>query len=187
MSKIPNPKLFRSLGFGNLDLFGAWNLEFGILSWLNMDIAIKFILNGKSVEVEVPAHWTLLRLLREKLGLTGTKEGCGIGECGACTVLMDGMPVNACLVLAPKVEGRKVETVEGLGSRESLHPLQKSFIDHGAIQCGFCTPGILMSSKALLGKKSNPTIEEIKEAISGNLCRCTGYQQIIEAIEALTE
>ena len=98
---------------------------------------IKFILNGKSVHVDVPVHWTLLKLLREKLGFTGAKEGCGIGECGACTVLLDGMPVNACLVLAPKVGGRKVETVEGLGSRESLHPLQKSFIDHGAIQCGF--------------------------------------------------
>ena len=152
-----------------------------------MEMTIRFILNGDSVEVEVPSHWTLLRLLREKFGLTGTKEGCGIGECGACTVLMDGIPVNACLVLAPKVDGRKVETVEGLGSRESLHPLQKSFIDHGAIQCGFCTPGILMSSKALLEEKSNPTREEIKEAISGHLCRCTGYQQIIEAIEALGE
>ena len=150
-----------------------------------MEIKIEFTLNGTMMEVGVPPHWTLLKLLREKLGLTGTKEGCGIGECGACTVLLDGIPVNACLVLAPKVEGRKVETVEGLGSRESLHPLQESFIDHGAIQCGFCTPGILMSSKALLGKISNPTREEIKEAISGHLCRCTGYQQIIEAIAAL--
>ena len=152
-----------------------------------MEITIKFTINGKKVEVEVPPHWTLLRLLREKLGLTGTKEGCGIGECGACTVLLDGMPVNSCLVLAPKVEGKKVETVEGIGSRESLHPLQKSFIDHGAIQCGFCTPGILVSSKALLDKNFNPTREEIKEAISGHLCRCTGYHQIIEAIEALKE
>jgi carbon-monoxide dehydrogenase small subunit len=152
-----------------------------------MEITIKFTINGKKVEVEVPPHWTLLRLLREKLGLTGTKEGCGIGECGACTVLLDGMPVNSCLVLAPKVKGKKVETVEGIGSRESLHPLQKSFIDHGAIQCGFCTPGILVSSKALLDKNSNPTREEIKEAISGHLCRCTGYHQIIEAIEALKE
>ena len=149
-----------------------------------MEIKIEFTLNGKLIEVEVSPHWTLLRLLREKLGLTGTKEGCGIGECGACTVIMDGMPVNSCLVLAPKVEGRKIETIEGLGSRDSLHPLQKSFIGHGAIQCGFCTPGILMSSKALLGKISNPTREEIKEAISGHLCRCTGYHQIIEAIEA---
>ena len=148
-----------------------------------MEIKIEFTLNGTLMEVEVPPHWTLLKLLREKLGLTGTKEGCGIGECGACTVLMDGMPVNACLVLAPKVEGRKIETIEGLGSRESLHPLQKSFIDHGAIQCGFCTPGILMSSKALLEKNSIPNREEIKEALSGHLCRCTGYHQIIEAIK----
>ena len=152
-----------------------------------MEVTLKFILNGKPVEVKVPSHWTLLRLLREKFGLTGTKEGCGIGECGTCTVLLDGMPVNACLVLVPKVEGREVETIEGLGNRESLHPLQKSFIDHGAIQCGFCTPGILMSSKALLDKNSNPTREKIKEAISGHLCRCTGYHQIIEAIEALKE
>ncbi len=146
---------------------------------------IRFVLNGKEIEVEVPPHWTLLRLLREKLGLTGTKEGCGIGECGACTVLLDGLAVNSCLILVPKVEGRRVETVEGLGSRESLHPLQRSFIEHGAVQCGFCTPGMLMSAKALLEKNPKPTREEIKEAISGNLCRCTGYQQIMEAIEAV--
>ena len=150
-----------------------------------MHTVIKFKLNGRWVEVDVPAHWTLLRLLREKLGLTGTKEGCGIGECGACTVLLDGMPVNSCLILAPKAEKREVWTIEGLGSRESLHPLQKSFIEHGAVQCGFCTPGILMSSKALVDKNPHPTKEEIKEAISGHLCRCTGYHQIIEAIEAV--
>jgi len=148
-----------------------------------MDMTIKFTLNGKPTQVEVPPHWTLLRLLREKLGLTGTKEGCGIGECGACTVLLDGNPVNSCLILAPKIEGRKIETIEGLGSREALHPLQQSFIDHGAVQCGFCTPGILMSSKALLDRNPHPTREEVKGAISGHLCRCTGYQQIIEAIE----
>ena len=148
---------------------------------------IKFRINGRWVEVEVPCHWTLLRVLREKLGLTGTKEGCGIGECGACTVLLDGMPVNSCLILVPKVEGREVQTVEGLGSRDNLHPLQKSFIDHGAVQCGFCTAGILMSSKALIDKNSNPTREEIREAISGHLCRCTGYLQIIEAIEAASQ
>jgi len=152
-----------------------------------MEIKIEFTLNGKLMEVEVPPHWTLLKLLREKLGFTGTKEGCGIGECGACTVLIDGMTVNACLVLALKVEGRKIETIEGLGSRDSLHPLQKSFIDHGAIQCGFCIPGILMSSKALLEQNSNPNREEIKEALSGHLCRCTGYHQIIEAIENTLE
>ena len=149
-----------------------------------MDTVIKFKVNGRWVDIEVPSHWTLLRLLREKLGLTGTKEGCGIGECGACTVLLDGMPVNSCLILAPKVGGREVHTVEGLGSRASLHPLQKSFMGHGAVQCGFCTPGILMSSKALIDKNPHPTRGEIKEAISGHLCRCTGYHQIIEAIEA---
>ncbi len=146
---------------------------------------IRFILNGREIEVEVPPHWTLLRLLRERLELKGTKEGCGIGECGACTVLLDGMPVNSCLVLAPKVEGRRVETIEGIGNKESLHPLQKSFIEFGAVQCGFCTPGVLMSAKSLLERNPHPTREEIKEAISGNLCRCTGYQQIIEAIEAV--
>lgn len=150
-----------------------------------VEMALKFILNGNPVETDVPPHWTLLRLLREKLGLTGTKEGCGIGECGACTVLMDGIPVNACLILAPKAEGKSVETVEGLGSQDSLHPLQQSFIDHGAVQCGFCTPGILMSARALLNGNTHPTKEEVKEAISGHLCRCTGYQQIIEAIEAI--
>ncbi len=148
---------------------------------------IDFDLNGKRVEVDVPPHWTLLRVLREKLGLTGTKEGCGIGECGACTVLVEGDPVNACLVLVPKVIGKRVETVEGLGTVSSLHPLQRSFIDHGAVQCGFCTPGILMSAKALLEKVPHPTAEEVKEGISGHLCRCTGYQQIVEAILRASE
>jgi len=147
-----------------------------------MEQTIRFILNGVGVEVSVPSHWTLLRLLREELGLTGTKEGCGIGECGACTVLLDGAPVHSCLVLAPKFEGREVQTIEGLGSRESLHPLQQSFIDHGAVQCGFCTPGILMSSKALLERNPRPTREEVRDVLSGHLCRCTGYDQIIEAI-----
>ena len=148
---------------------------------------VRFVLNGRPVEVEVPPHWTLLRLLREKLGLTGTKEGCGIGECGACTILLDGNPVHACLLLAPKVEGREVQTIEGLGNRESLHPLQQSFINHGAVQCGFCTPGTLLSAKSLLEKNPCPTRDEIKEALSGHLCRCTGYHQMIEAIEALAE
>ena len=150
-----------------------------------MELIIKFKLNGKSVQVEVSPHWTLLRLLREKLGLTGTKEGCGIGECGACTVLLDGMPVNSCLVLAPKGGRKRGPDDRGSWERDILHPLQKSFIDHGAVQCGFCTPGILMSSKALIEKNPHPTREEIKEAISGHLCRCTGYHQIIEAIEAI--
>jgi len=148
---------------------------------------IEFTLNGKLIQVDVPPHWTLLRLLREKLGLTGTKEGCGIGECGACTVLVDGIPLHSCLLLAPKVEGKSVETIEGVGSRTALHPLQQSFMDHGAVQCGFCTPGILMSAKALLDRNPHPTKEEVKEAISGHLCRCTGYQQIVEAIEKVSE
>ncbi len=148
---------------------------------------INFTLNGKEIAVDVAPHWTLLRLLREKLGLTGTKEGCGIGECGACTVLLEGIPVNACLVLAPKVDGKKIQTVEGLGSRDALHPLQRSFVEHGAVQCGFCTPGVLMSSKALLEKNPRPTTEEVREAISGHLCRCTGYHQIIEAVEKASE
>jgi aerobic carbon-monoxide dehydrogenase small subunit len=152
-----------------------------------MNLMIKFILNGANVEVDVPPHWTLLRVLREKLGLTGTKEGCGIGECGACTVLVDGEPIHSCLILAPKVEGREIQTIEGLGTRDFLHPLQESFIEHGAVQCGFCTPGMLMSSKALLERNPHPTKEEVKEAISGNLCRCTGYHQIIEAIEAVSK
>jgi len=146
---------------------------------------VTFVLNGESVQMNVPSHWTLLKLLRDGFGLTGTKEGCGIGECGACTVLMDGVPVNACLVLAPKVEGREVQTVEGLGNRTTLHPLQQSLIEHGAVQCGFCTPGILLSAKALIERKPHANHEEIREALSGHLCRCTGYHQIIEAIEAV--
>ena len=146
---------------------------------------VTFVLNGESVQMNVPPHWTLLKLLRDGFGLTGTKEGCGIGECGACTVLMDGVPVNACLVLAPKVEGREVQTVEGLGNRTALHPLQRSFIEHGAVQCGFCTPGILLSAKALIERKPHANQEEIREALSGHLCRCTGYHQIIEAVEAV--
>ena len=148
-----------------------------------METKIRFKLNGEPIQVSVPTHWTLLRLLREQLGLTGTKEGCGIGECGACTILLNGVPVHSCLLLAPKIEGKEVQTIEGVGSREALDPLQQSFIDHGAVQCGFCTSGILLCSKALLKNKPHPTREEVKEAISGHLCRCTGYQQIIEAIE----
>jgi carbon-monoxide dehydrogenase small subunit len=122
-------------------------------------------------------------VLRNKLELTGTKEGCGIGECGACTVLMDGKPVNSCLVPAFQVEGSEIETVEGLDKSGKLHPLQEAFVEHTAIQCGFCTPGMLMSALALLRENPKPTREEVARAISGNLCRCTGYQQIIEAIE----
>ncbi|HXM81507.1 MAG TPA: (2Fe-2S)-binding protein [Burkholderiales bacterium] len=139
--------------------------------------------NGEAVELSFAAYKTLLEVLREDLGLTGTKHGCELGECGACAVLIDGQPQLSCLVLAAECEGRAVETVEGLARGAELHPLQAAFADLGAAQCGYCTPGILMTAKALLDKEKTPTRERIKEAISGNLCRCTGYQQIFEAIE----
>ena len=139
-------------------------------------------INRRTYTLTVPANTTLLDLLREHLGLMGTKCGCEIGECGACTVLLDGEPVNSCLVLAPQVAGRQVLTVEGLAPEGKLHPLQESFLDHDAAHCGFCTPGMLMSAKALLDWNPRPTEGEIRTAISGNLCRCTGYQQIVEAI-----
>ncbi|NLJ60142.1 MAG: (2Fe-2S)-binding protein [Firmicutes bacterium] len=142
-----------------------------------------FTVNGDDVEVEISSSDRLIDVLRNKLELTGTKEGCGIGECGACTVLMDGKPVNSCLVPAFQVEGSEIETVEGLDKSGKLHPLQEAFVEHTAIQCGFCTPGMLMSALALLRENPKPTREEVARAISGNLCRCTGYQQIIEAIE----
>ena len=139
--------------------------------------------NGRPVEVQVDPTWTLLRVLREKLGMTGTKKGCEQGDCGACTVLLEGTAVNACLVLALQAEGKRVETIEGLGTPERLHPLQKSFIRNGAVQCGFCTSGMLLSALALLRKNPNPTVEEIRQEISGNLCRCTGYVKIVKAIQ----
>jgi carbon-monoxide dehydrogenase medium subunit len=139
-------------------------------------------INGRSHNLTIPANCTLLDLLRDHLGLLGTKCGCEIGECGACTVLLDGEPVNSCLVLAPQVHGRKVVTVEGLAQDGKLHPLQESFLDRDAAHCGFCTPGMLMSAKALLDWNPRPTETEIRTAISGNLCRCTGYQQIVQAI-----
>ena len=126
----------------------------------------------------------LVEVLRDQLELTGTKVACGEGECGACTVLLDGQPVNSCLVPALKVQGREVLTVEGLASLGELHPLQKAFVEHGAVQCGYCTPGMLMSAKALLDHNPNPTEEEVRLAISGNLCRCTGYAKIVEAVLA---
>jgi len=139
--------------------------------------------NGESQEVSFAPYKTLLELLREDLGLTGTKHGCELGECGACAVLLDGEPQLSCLVLALECEGRSVETVEGMARGAELHPLQAAFADLGAAQCGYCTPGILMTAKALLEKEKNPSRQRIKEAVSGNLCRCTGYQQIFEAIE----
>lgn len=146
---------------------------------------ISFILNGEAIEHHPKPNQTLLKMLREDFDLTGAKEGCGAGECGACTVIMDGKAVNACLVLAPEADGKRILTIEGLSNGDSLDDLQTAFIDHGAIQCGYCTPGMIMSAKALLSENPDPTDDEIKEGISGNLCRCTGYKKIIEAIQAV--
>lgn len=129
----------------------------------------------------------LIDSLREKLGLTGVKEGCSEGECGACTVIMDGEVVNSCLVMAFQAEGSSILTIEGLGDEENIHPIQQAFIDVGAVQCGYCTPGMILAAKALLDKNPNPTEEEIREAISGNLCRCTGYNKIVQAIDRAKE
>jgi len=145
---------------------------------------LSLTVNGEPAEVSFAPYKTLLELLREDLRLTGTKHGCELGECGACAVLLDGEPKLSCLVLALECQGKEIETVEGLARGATLHPLQAAFADLGAAQCGYCTPGILMTAKALLEKEPQPTRERIKEAISGNLCRCTGYQQIFEAIEA---
>lgn len=145
-------------------------------------IKIELIVNGKKYSPDVLPNRTLLDILREDLGLTGTKRGCEIGECGACTVLLDGQAVNSCLVLAPQADGCHILTVEGLMDNGNLHPLQKSFIKNDAVHCGFCTPGMLLSSLALIRDNPNPSEDDVKQAIAGNLCRCSGYQQIIEAI-----
>lgn len=144
---------------------------------------IKTTINNRKYEFSVSPNQTLLHFLREELGLTGTKCGCEIGECGACTVILNGEAVNSCLVLVPQINGKEVLTVEGLAKDGKLHPLQESFMDHDAVHCGFCTPGMLMSAKQLIEENSNPTEEEIRTAISGNLCRCTGYVQIVDAIK----
>ena len=146
-------------------------------------VRMKLSINGEEHETLFAGYKTLLEVLREDLGLTGTKHGCELGECGACAVLVDGEPQLSCLVLALECEGRSIDTVEGLARGAELHPLQAAFADLGAAQCGYCTPGILLTAKALLAHEPNPSRERIKEAISGNLCRCTGYQQIVEAVE----
>jgi aerobic carbon-monoxide dehydrogenase small subunit len=148
--------------------------------------AITTTINGRAYSLSIFSHQTLLDLLRDELGLTGTKCGCEIGECGACTVLLDGETVNACLVLAPQIDGRNILTVEGLMQDGRLDPLQESFMDHDAVHCGFCTPGMLLSAKALLDANPHPDETEIRTAISGNLCRCTGYVQIVDAIKNTT-
>jgi carbon-monoxide dehydrogenase small subunit len=145
-------------------------------------IKLSMNVNDKNVSIYVKPYARLLDVLREDLGLTGTKEGCGIGECGACTVIVDGKAVNSCMVLAASMEGKKITTIEGISNGDKLHPIQEAFVQHNAIQCGFCTPGMVLSTKALLDENPNPTPEEVKTGISGNLCRCTGYKQIEEAI-----
>lgn len=153
-----------------------------------MSRQISFDLNGNETSLEIEDHWTLLYLLREKLGLTGTKEGCGSGECGACTVIVDGAAINTCLYLAVEVEGKTVLTIEGLASPNGdLHPMQKSFIENGGIQCGYCSPGMILSATALLEENPAPDDDEIKHAIAGNICRCTGYVQIIDAIKRTSQ
>jgi len=153
-----------------------------------MKTEISFTLNGSEITLTVEAHRRLLDVLREDLGLTGTKEGCGEGECGACTVLVNGRAVNACLYPAPEIDGKQVLTIEGLvGPQNELSIIQKAFTECGAIQCGFCSPGMIMSTKALLDENPDPTDEEIREALLGNLCRCTGYVQILEAVRRAAE
>jgi len=147
---------------------------------------LSFELNNEAVETEAEEHWNLLYLLREVLELKGTKDGCGYGECGTCTVVIDGKAVNSCLFPVMEAEGRSVTTIEGLRAPDgSLHPLQKAFIEHGAVQCGYCSPGMIMSAYALLQEKAAPSDDEIKDSIEGNLCRCTGYVKIIEAIRSV--
>ena len=148
---------------------------------------IKFLLNGASCELTVEPRKSLLEVIREDLGLTGTKEGCGHGECGACTVLMGGKAVNSCLIPAVEADGQELMTIEGLADGDRLHPLQLEFINHGGMQCGFCTSGMILSAKALLDRNPSPTQAEVKEAIAGNFCRCTGYVKIIESIMAAAE
>ncbi len=148
-------------------------------------VKLAFVVNGESVRLEVAPQATLLQVLREDLELTGTKYGCGQGECGACSVLLDGKIVNSCLVLALECEGAEVLTIEGLGANGQLHPIQQAFVDHGAIQCGFCTPGMIMATHALLQANPTPTEPEVRRGLEGNLCRCTGYRKIIDAVLSL--
>ena len=148
---------------------------------------ITFNVNGEPYTVAVKSQHTLLDVLREKLGITSPKRGCENGECGACTVLFDGKPVNSCMVLAVEAAGHEIETVEGLARDGELHPLQKAFIEHNAVQCGFCTPGVLMSAKGLLDENPHPNVDEIRHALAGNLCRCTGYVRIVDAVLDVAE
>ena len=150
-------------------------------------IELDFWVNGVHRQIQALPGARLLDILRDQLGLTGTKEGCGIGECGACTILFDGEPANACLISAIQLQGHQITTIEGLGGKDGLHPLQQSFIDNNAVGCGFCTPGAILSAKALLDKHPHPTQEQIRVAMSGNLCRCTGYEAFVKAIEYVAQ
>ena len=150
-----------------------------------MKIPVTLKVNGETYDLIIAPYRTLLDVLREEIHLTGSKKGCDAGDCGACTVLLDGKPVNACLVLAATAQDREILTIEGLARNGKLHPLQEAFVKEGAVQCGFCTPGILMSLKALLDRNPAPTLEEIKIAMAGNLCRCTGYSKMFKAVESL--
>jgi carbon-monoxide dehydrogenase small subunit len=148
------------------------------------DQILKMVLNGEPTEIAIKPSAILLDVLRDQLGLTGAKEACGEGECGACTVLLDGKAVNSCLIPAMKAMNKEVLTIEGLAKDDKLHPIQQAFIEHGAVQCGFCTPGMILAARALLDQNPNPTEKEVKIGLSGNLCRCTGYVKIVEAVMA---
>jgi aerobic carbon-monoxide dehydrogenase small subunit len=150
-------------------------------------LTLYFILNNRPVELETAPDVRVVDLLRETLGFTGTKESCGSGECGSCTILVDGEPRLSCLMLAAQLEGRTVLTIEGLAEGEKLHPVQEAFVEHGAVQCGFCTPGMILSAVHLLNYHEDPTRQEIRQGLSGNLCRCTGYQKIVDAVSAAAE
>ena len=151
---------------------------------MKMPVTLK--VNGESYDLMIAPYRTLLDVLREEIQLTGTKKGCDVGDCGACTVLLNGKPVNSCLVLAATAQDAEIMTIEGLAQEGKLHPLQEAFVKEGAVQCGFCTPGILISLKALLDKNPAPTMEEVKTAMAGNLCRCTGYSKMFKAVESVT-
>lgn len=146
-------------------------------------LAVTLKVNGETKELLIKEDALLIDVLRDEVGLTGTKKGCGEGECGTCTVLIDGRPVNSCLVLAALAQGKEILTIEGVGTPENLHPIQQAFVEEGAIQCGFCTPGMVMTTKALLDREKNPDEQQIRKTISGNLCRCTGYVKIVKAVK----
>lgn len=185
MALIVNPVCDAGDGARQKGVMQGTRIERG--EW-TMKKRIDFRLNGEMVEIEAEPHWTLLHMLRDVFHLTGVKEGCGYGECGACTVIIDGRAVNACLFPVLEAEGCTITTIEGVASLDgTLDRLQQAFVDHGAVQCGFCAPGMIMSAKALLDENPHPTDDEIREAIAGNLCRCTGYVKIIEAIRSVAE